>query len=102
MGLDVVLQDEFGGKLESVADPKNLLGRLLPRNDDYSQPMLASIDPYGDTVFNRTQIERFLREWSLVSAKAQTSEEHSLIEAVEKVALRCRDEVHLYLRFIGD
>ncbi len=57
--------------------------------------MLASIDPYGDTVFNRIQIERFLREWAFVSAKAQTLEESSLVATIEKMALRCQDEVHL-------
>jgi hypothetical protein len=102
MGLGIELQDERGERLESVADPKNLLGLLLPPNDDDSHPMLASIDPYGDTVFNRMQIKRFIREWAVVSAKAQTSVEHSLVAAIETMALRCHDEVHLYLKFIGD
>jgi hypothetical protein len=102
MGLDIELQDERGETLEAVADPQNLLGRLLPPNDDASQPTLASIDPYGDTVFNRIQIKLFLREWAVVSAKAQTAEELRLVAAIEKMAIRCHDEVHLYLKFIGD
>jgi hypothetical protein len=85
MGLGIELQDERGGVLESVADPKNLLGRLLPANEDWSQPMLASIDFYGDTVFNRMQIGRFLPEWAAVSTKAETPEESSLIEAIERM-----------------
>src|SRR5882762_3840829 len=71
MGLDIELQDERGGPLESISDPQNLLGRLLPPNSDESCLLVASIDPYGDTVFNRIQMERFLREWRVVSAKAQ-------------------------------
>ena len=102
MGLGIELQDERGETLKSVADPKNLLGHLLPSNDDNSHPMLASIDRYGDTVFNRMQVERFLREWTLVSARAQTPEEHSLVVAIETMALRCQSEVHLYLKFVGD
>jgi hypothetical protein len=30
MGLDIELQDGRGETLEAVADPQNLLGRLLP------------------------------------------------------------------------
>jgi hypothetical protein len=102
MGLGIELQDEHGERLESVIDPTNLLGRLLPPNDDRSYPMLASIDSYGDTVFNRVQIERFLLEWAAISTSAQSSEERSLVAAVEKMALRCHGAVHLYLKFIGD
>jgi len=102
MGLDVELQDERGETLESSADPTNLLGRLLPPNNDESYPMLSSIDRYGDTVLNRMQIERFLRELTAVSAKAQSSEERALVTAIERMAVRCNDGVHLYLKFIGD
>ena len=102
MGLDIELQDEQGEPLESLADPRNLLGRLLPPNDDDSHPMLASIDPYGDTVSNRIQMQRFLHEWAGGCAKAQTSEERSLVASIEKMAFRCHDEVHLCLKFIGD
>jgi hypothetical protein len=77
MGLGIELQDEHGERLESAIDPTNLLGRLLPPNDDRSYPMLASIDPYGDTVFNLVQIERFLVEWAAISTTAKSSEERS-------------------------
>jgi hypothetical protein len=102
MGLGIELQDEQGETLVSVADPTNLLGKLLPPNDDRSYPMLASIDPYGDTVFNRVQIERFLVEWAAISTGAHSSEERCLVAIVEKMALRCHAEIHLYLKFIGD
>ena len=102
MGLGITLQDESGAELESLTDPKNYLGKLLPKNGDPTYPMLASIDFYGDTVFNRMQMDRFLVEWSDVSTKANAPEERSLVSAVERLARRCQDEVHLYLKFIGD
>src|SRR4051812_16087508 len=102
MGLDVELQDERGETLASTSDPKNLLSGLLPSSDDQACPFLASIDPYGDTVFNRLQMNRFLSEWAGVVMKAQTSEETALVSAIETLARRCRDEIHLYLKFIGD
>ena len=102
MGLGIELQDERGTQLDMVTDPKNYLGRLLPQHDDPVHPMLASIDFYGDTVFNRMQMDGFLTEWAEVSGKGHRAEERELISAIEKLARRCRDEVHLYLKFIGD
>lgn len=102
MGLGIDLQDERGVVLASFIDGQNLLSRLLPEFDDETYPMLSSIDPYGNTVFNCLQIRRFLAEWSRVTVKARTAEEQTLMDGIEKLARRCRDEVHLYLKFIGD
>jgi hypothetical protein len=102
MGLGIQLQDELGNEIVSATDPVNLLARILPPLDDQSYPMLASIDPYGDTTFNRVQMPRFLAEWSLIAVKAQSPEESALVGEVANMARRCADEVHLYLKFIGD
>ena len=102
MGLEIELQDEWGGRLDTIADPKNFLGRLLPQNDDPLHPILAAIDSYGDTVFNRMQMPRFLSEWSAISAKVQSREEQELISKIAVMAQRVRDEVGLYLKFVGD
>ena len=102
MGLGIQLQDEWGGQLDMVADPKNFLGQLLPQNDDPLHPMLASIDSYGDTVFNRMQMPRFLSEWLVISVKVQSPEERELVAKIESFARRVQDEVHLYLKVIGD
>ena len=73
----------------------------MPGSDEY--PFLASIDPYGDTTFNNLQMPRFLKEWAaVVSQRAKTTEEQALVASVESLARRCRDEVHVYLKFIGD
>ena len=102
MGLGIELQDERGETLQYLTDSQNQLGRLLPQNGDDSYPMLASIDFYGDTVFNRIQMERFLREWRAMSTKAQSADERTVVAAIESMAVRCNDGVHLYLKFIGD
>ena len=102
MGLCIALTTEAGENLEFVSDDKNLLHKLLPSNDDDSNPMLASIDWYGDTVFNAVQMKRFLPEWSRLKQKALGVEEQQLANAIESLAQRCNDEVHLYLKFIGD
>jgi len=102
MGFDIELQDEWGGTIESIGDPKNLLDKLLPPTADESHPILGAIDSYGNTVFNTVQIRWFLSEWREVLEKAQTEEEKALVARIESMARRVQDEVHLYLKFIGD
>ena len=102
MGLGIALTDEFGGKIEEIADEHQVLPPLLPPEDDPAYPFLESIDLWGDTVFNRIQMGRFISEWAYVVSRAQSVEEKELVAAISRMALRCRDEVHLYLKFIGD
>src|SRR5689334_13549659 len=102
MGLNIVLQDELGGRIDGVDDPRGLLHKLLPEPGNGEYPFIGSIDPYGDTTFNNLQMRGFLNEWAVVARRATTPDEHSLVDYVEKLARRCRDEVHVYLKFIGD
>jgi hypothetical protein len=70
MGLEIQLQDEFGNRIEGVADSENLLPALLPLDEQIRvYPMLESIDLYGDTFFHRLQMRRFLSEWAEVASK---------------------------------
>jgi len=102
MGFNIELQDELGGRIDGVNDPKGLLGKLLPEPGADEYPFIGSLDPYGDTTFNGLQMRRFLSEWAVVSQRATTAEEQALVGNVEALARRCRDEIHVYLKFIGD
>jgi len=102
MGIDVALIDEFGCKIDGFGDPSSLLFPLFPPRDGPGFPFLTSIDPYEDTLFNGSQMERFLAEWAYVVAQAQSEAEKQIVEAVRQMASRCEREVHTYLKFIGD
>jgi hypothetical protein len=102
MGLCIELTDESWAVLEFATDERNLLHRLLPPQDGDSSPMLESIDWYGHTVFNSIQMKRFLAEWEYVVQRAASDEEQVLAARIKKLAERCRDEVHIYLKFVGD
>lgn len=101
MGFDINLESERGKVLATVVDPKNLLHRLIERSLP-DEPLLAEIDWYGDTVFNRLQIPRFLSHWQIVAGHATTSDEIKVVEDVKELAVRCEGSVHQYLRFVGD
>lgn len=102
MGISVVLETESGREVERIDDPTNVLHLLLPTEDDTSFEYLSRIDWYGDTVFNRLQIDAFLAEWERVRARAQTSEAVTLHARIEELAKRGEQEPHLYLKFYGD
>ena len=102
MALRIAIQDESGVLIKSIDDERNLLVRLTANSSLERQPFLASIDPYGDTIFNRLQIEPFLRELEILSATAQTAEERGLLNAIRELAQESLRDVHQYLVLIGD
>jgi hypothetical protein len=102
VGLCIALRTESGEQIKLIADEQNLLVRLLGDPDMEIFPMLASIDRYGDTIFNHLQIERLLVEWESLTARAGTSEEEALLEAIKSLGRESLQGVHRYLVFIGD
>jgi hypothetical protein len=101
MSFLVRLEGEFG-EVNDEVDEAALLGDVLPVHDDRSYQCLRFIDPYGDTVFNRLQMEQFLTEWERLESQLRGQERQEIAAAIRKLALRCRDGVHLYLKFYGD
>jgi hypothetical protein len=92
--VEVQLRDEFG--------------KVIPRggaaiNFDFPRiSLLKYIDPYGDTVFNRLQMEDFLSAWAEAEPFASTPEQYEQWLRIRKLAVECKDSVHVFLTFIGD
>jgi hypothetical protein len=95
MAWDVRLQDENGKPV--VPKDAGVEPKLIPLDGQYR--LLHYIDPYGDTYFNRLQMSDFLLDWD--SLHPDTGETNQWM-FVREMALRCKNEAHLYLRFIGD
>jgi hypothetical protein len=102
MGLTINLETERGAILSTVGDPKNTLHRLLRATPPHASSCLGFIDWYGNTIFNYLQMDPFLIEWQALRGHAFDEEENRIISEVESLAVRCRNERHLYLKFIGD
>jgi hypothetical protein len=99
VGLYIALERENGEEEAGVPDVHNLLRTLLPQEDG---SLLSGIDWYGDTTFNGQQMKPFLTEWQRLRRSATRPDESLLLDAIESLALRCRDGVHLCLKFVGD
>jgi|SRR5690606_18031799 len=100
--MNIVLEGEDAAPIQQVDDPKGLLYKVLPPYEDTTFFSLRFIDPYGDTIFNRLQMEPLLEEWQRVQADVVDPDAQRLMREVERLARRCQDEVHLYLRFQGE
>jgi hypothetical protein len=101
MGIDVELQDEMGKSVQRIGDPQSLLARALPDARDETFVCLRFIDPYGDTTFNRHQCALVADELRRV-AHGASGEARAHLGKVERLARQAVEDVHLYLKFIGD
>jgi len=102
MGIDVRLETENGEEIASVADAKDLLQRALPELDGPRFRFANTIDWYGDTVFNRLQVELLREEWALLIHDSTDEETKTLLRQIDELLLRCTSHVHLYVKFYGD
>lgn len=102
MGIDVYLQDENGEIISSVDDTKNLLSKVLPNYNDSRFRLANTIDPWGDTVFNRFQARILQEEWTNIIQNSQSKETIIFLKQVDDLILKCISGVHLYVKFQGD
>jgi hypothetical protein len=101
MPLWVVLQTIEGKRLDEAAPVGAALNRLLPFGNS-SFPLLGFIDPYGNTIFNGTQMQTFLPEWDALVQGVMNEQDLEFLHKVRAMAERCKAEPHIFLRFIGD
>jgi hypothetical protein len=67
-----------------------------------STPMLDRIDLYGTLELSSNEMPQFLDELSQLLAIAVNDQEREVLEAVQRLAERCRDDSNLALRLVGD
>jgi len=97
--ISAVIQDENGNQ---VGERIDLPAGLFPDLHDTRFVCLRFIDPYGDTVFNRLQVQAMLEDLRLLKTVSQSHDQQMLIQRIEALGEICQKEAHLYLKFIGD
>ena len=102
MAMTIRLQGEDGEKIKELYDRQGVIVTYLPSLSDQSYHCVKFIDPYGDTYFNRMQIQAFLAEWDRLFDKVEEDEAMQLAAKIRDLAERCQEEPHLYLKFVGD
>jgi len=64
-------------------------------------PMLSSVDPYGDTIFNRQQVERVVEELATLSSGELSAAERSSLVELRGLCDETLLRPHRYLWFVG-
>lgn len=73
---------------------------VLYKIEDFKNkyPWIATVDPYGDTVFNRIQIPYVLRDLK----KLQTEKQELKAIIASLIIFLEKTDIHEYIKFIGD
>jgi hypothetical protein len=82
MGIDVKVESPHGSDEETLHDPQGLVGVVLATANLDGTKCLGFIDPYGDTVFNQSQIPVLISELKAAMAEISPKRLKSCREAV--------------------
>lgn len=94
MTLSISLEDETRKTIEILGSPL-----IIKETIDLSGfRLLQYLDPYGDTIFNRYQIDDLIVDLEKLDEPAI----NTIISQIISLAKRCKDEIHTYLCFNGD
>jgi len=100
MGIRVALKTERGAELKALP---RYHGELVPFSERASFPLLAHIDPYGDTIFNGLQMESLSTELKrLLDSGSDPDEKRDFIVSLIDMCAEGVRRPHRYLWFIGD
>jgi hypothetical protein len=91
------LPDPAGGTFEAAGD----FDRLMPEEGS-SFALLGSVDRYGDTVFEASQMAGLLAEVEQLAASDAGVSERRGLDRLRVMAERCRGDDLLQLWFVGD
>lgn len=91
---------ERGHRLDEGSVPWRIPRSVLNLRDT---PLLVGVDPYGDTVFNRFQVEQQLpREVEYLRRELEGTTERQMLDELERLMAVVTERVHRYLWFVGD
>jgi hypothetical protein len=104
MGIDVAWVDERHEQKQVVIDPQQVLARLATSRWPKltSSVCLRFVDPWGDAVFNQAQNKDLLRELSIEVREESDPQVRAHLQKVINLVELARNEVHTYIKFIGD
>lgn len=95
----IVIQDENGNDVSEAFDAPT---HALAQPNDTNFSCLRFVDPYGDTVFNRLQMDALIGELRLLRQRCLDANDEIVLRRVEALAEQCRSVPHSYLKLTGD
>jgi hypothetical protein len=104
MGINAAWITENGEPKQEVFDPRQCLTRLaMERWHKLTETKcLQFIEPWGDAVFNQSQVPHLLAELKLELKQNLDPEIKIHLEKVVRLTERAVEQTHTYIKFIGD
>ncbi len=104
MGIEIAWVDETHKTIAAVSDAMGVITRLaMSRWPDLSNHVcLRFVEPWGDAVFNQTQIPILLTELRAELAATSDAKVAEQLGKVVQLVERSVDQTHTYIKFIGD
>lgn len=99
--MSVKLEDETRILIKEIFIMKPDLGILLYEFGQDTK-LLKYIDPYGDTIFNRIQMDDLITELSELLNTHGFKYPNNYLKEIIELAIECKNSVHKYIRFYGD
>ena len=99
--LTINLEDESGGLIKSIQD-NGLLSKYIPEANDENYCCVKYINRWGNTIFNELQMDDLMKELVSITSKSEDKEIQMLIVQIHNLVEIAKQDVHLYLKFIGD
>lgn len=94
MAWTIFLEDENKEPVQSLNDEFDIGSDC----DLSSFKLLCFLDAYGDTIFNRLQMDDLINDLQ----RLKQIEANPLLSEIQILAERCKKEEHRYLAFYGD
>ena len=102
---DVILVDENQNEIEaleiSFGEVLRLIGKNISQEELRKTFCLQFIDPWGDTTFNRVQIEVLRNEFEHLLGNCQTNEEKEKLKLVIEFIAKA-EKLNIFVKFYGD
>jgi hypothetical protein len=95
------LQDELGEIIDTL-DDNGLLCSFLPAVEHKNYYCVKYIDQWGDTVFNRLQMDDLKNEIIKITEESQNKKVKDLVKNIVELIEKCKKEAHTYVKFVGD
>ena len=104
MTLEIVLEDEFGEREDGFVDAGYLIAAIEPsmsENEDRRR-LLDYIDPWGNTMFNRLQLDRLSAELEELEKIKPSEKLTEVIAQLQNLIVKCKATSHHYIKITGD
>jgi hypothetical protein len=104
MGIEVATVTETHTTIEQVIDNLDVIARLArTRWPKLTESLcLRFVEPWGDAVFNQTQLPILLTELRSEVHLATDEKFKEHLQRVVALVESAQDQVHVYVKFIGD